>query len=753
MRIIAQVLLTFVLNASWQVGLITVCAALCDWLLRGTAARYRHALWVGTLLLCVCVPILSSSHVLKPLLTSQQPRTEIRNETIVTSSIISGDVEPLQTSAPETSVPIKPAPRRFQLSHLSVNEKLAGALVALYLLLLAYRGANLFRAWRNTRTIISSAYEFRFSEPIQEIIQQCVAAVGARRARILCSALVPVPITVGILNPLVILPESLLHQFDRELVTSAVGHELVHVARRDYLTNLIYEFLYLPLSFHPAAALARRRIKQTRELCCDESVAAKLLKPEIYARSLVRLIGSVPITRRLAANTTIGITESDNLEVRIMSLLKTPKLTPRRKTFLLVTAVLVLAVPSLAATSFGFTLDIEQRPAPNLSQSQQFSQGQSTQAIERREQVRMREELKRQERALIEQLRIAPEAQRAEMEKQLTELRKDLVAFDREMQEYNQQNPGRQREAEARLREVQENLEIHDRIMKELQQKQDLDVRKQTQSRLEELLRKYPNGEIHKRLREMLAELEAQGPDSVARLRELEKSAEEMQKSGTDRKAKVIYKVEPSYAEDARAKQIAGTVVLGFTVDHEGLPQNIQVKKSLFPSLDQAAIAALRQWRFEPGIKDGQPVSTYLTVEMYFTIESPKRIEQEQKEKERTAIGKGDGAGEGSGSGPLQMKRRRDASDQGREERDRRQVEMTRGATISMDRAVQIAVSQYPGKVLAASLGREGDKIFYHLVIINTEGDKSTTTYVWLSATDGQIFKTEKERESREQQW
>jgi len=251
----------------------------------------------------------------------------------------------------------------------------------------------------------------------------------------------------------------------------------------------------------------------------------------------------------------------------------------------------------------------------------------------------------------------------------------------------------------------------------------------------------------------MLAELETQGPDSVARLRELEKSAEETQKSGTDRKAKVIYKVEPSYAEDARAKQIAGTVVLGFTVDHEGLPQNIQVKKSLFPSLDQAAIAALRQWRFEPGIKDGQPVSTYLTVEMYFTIESPKRIEQEQKEKERTAIGKGDGAGEGSGSGPFQMKRRRDASDQGREERERRQVEMTRGAIISMDRAVQIAVSQYPGKVLAASLGREGDKIFYHLVIINTEGDKSTTTYVWLSATDGQIFKTEKERESREQQW
>jgi len=100
----------------------------------------------------------------------------------------------------------------------------------------------------------------------------------------------------------------------------------------------------------------------------------------------------------------------------------------------------------------------------------------------------------------------------------------------------------------------------------------------------------------------------------------------------------------------------------------------------------------------------------------------------------------------------MEMKRRKDY-DQGREERARKQVEMTQGATISMDRAIQIATSQVPGKVLACSLGRDGDKIFYHLVIISTEGDKSTTTYVWLSATDGQIFKTEKERERREQEW
>src|SRR5256885_3122855 len=139
------------------------------------------------------------------------------------------------------------------------------------------------------------------------IIQRCQSAIGSRRVRLLCSKNVPVPITFGLINPVIILPERLLHEIDEELLTTAIGHELIHVARRDYLANLIYEFIYLPLSFHPAAALVRRRIKQTRELCCDEAVASKLLRAETYARSLVRLIGAAPFERRLAVGTNIGI--------------------------------------------------------------------------------------------------------------------------------------------------------------------------------------------------------------------------------------------------------------------------------------------------------------------------------------------------------------------------------------------------------------------------------------------------------------
>jgi uncharacterized membrane protein YkoI len=63
-----------------------------------------------------------------------------------------------------------------------------------------------------------------------------------------------------------------------------------------------------------------------------------------------------------------------------------------------------------------------------------------------------------------------------------------------------------------------------------------------------------------------------------------------------------------------------------------------------------------------------------------------------------------------------------------------------------MDRAIQIAISRYPGKVLSCSLGRQKDgQPFYRLVIINGEGDQTSATHVWVSATDGQILKTEQE--------
>ena len=83
---------------------------------------------------------------------------------------------------------------------------------------------------------------------------------------------------------------------------------------------------------------------------------------------------------------------------------------------------------------------------------------------------------------------------------------------------------------------------------------------------------------------------------------------------------KLVYKVEPKYTEKAREAKIEGTVVLSVVVTAQGVADNITVKKSLAPGLDDNAIAAVSNWRFEPATKAGQPVAVQATIEVNFKL-------------------------------------------------------------------------------------------------------------------------------------
>lgn len=158
---------------------------------------------------------------------------------------------------------------------------------------------------------------------------------------------------------------------------------------------------------------------------------------------------------------------------------------------------------------------------------------------------------------------------------------------------------------------------------------------------------------------------------------------------------------------------------------------DLQLKNSLYPSLDEAALEAARKMRFAPALKKGQPVPQTVSIEFYFSPDSPPAGSQVWRKEIR---------------GVTETRRPKEQTSVAQDERDRRQAELARGAVISMDQAIQIATSKYPGKVLACSLGRDKDgPVFYHLVLINTDGDKPTVTYVWLSAIDGTILKTQDE--------
>lgn len=83
---------------------------------------------------------------------------------------------------------------------------------------------------------------------------------------------------------------------------------------------------------------------------------------------------------------------------------------------------------------------------------------------------------------------------------------------------------------------------------------------------------------------------------------------------------KGIYLPNPAYSEKARKKKISGTVLVDMVVTADGKVRDVKVTKSLEPSLDQQAIAAVQTWKFEPATKDGKPVAVHIHAEVSFRI-------------------------------------------------------------------------------------------------------------------------------------
>jgi len=84
---------------------------------------------------------------------------------------------------------------------------------------------------------------------------------------------------------------------------------------------------------------------------------------------------------------------------------------------------------------------------------------------------------------------------------------------------------------------------------------------------------------------------------------------------------RLLSEVQPVYTNDALARRIQGTVVLEVIVRRDGCASNIRVVRSLDAGgLDQAAVAAVSQWRFEPGRLAGRPVDVVATIMVDFSI-------------------------------------------------------------------------------------------------------------------------------------
>jgi TonB family protein len=83
---------------------------------------------------------------------------------------------------------------------------------------------------------------------------------------------------------------------------------------------------------------------------------------------------------------------------------------------------------------------------------------------------------------------------------------------------------------------------------------------------------------------------------------------------------RVIYQPEPEFSEEARKAKFQGICTLALVVGVDGRPSQIRVQSSLGMGLDEKAIEAVKNWKFEPAMKDGHPVPVAIAVEVDFHL-------------------------------------------------------------------------------------------------------------------------------------
>lgn len=82
----------------------------------------------------------------------------------------------------------------------------------------------------------------------------------------------------------------------------------------------------------------------------------------------------------------------------------------------------------------------------------------------------------------------------------------------------------------------------------------------------------------------------------------------------------LIHRVNPEYPDIARKSRVQGIVILEAAITKEGTVENVKVLRGVHPLLDQAAVNAVRKWRYKPATVNGKPVRVHSTVTVNFKL-------------------------------------------------------------------------------------------------------------------------------------
>jgi beta-lactamase regulating signal transducer with metallopeptidase domain len=266
----AQALAWALLHFLWQ-GAILALAAMALFRVFRDSASARYGVGIVTLAAMLAAPIATTMWIAAHRDVAIAP----------TSSPAESAVVP----APSDALVTKAVPVATSLAPSAPAGSLTTLVLLLWTIGVAALSVRLLGGWITARRVAGRVMQ-PASPEVQAMVSRLASRLNLRRiVRVVESASVRVPIMIGWLKPVVILPTAVASGFTPDQVEALIVHELAHVRRHDYLVNLLQTMVETALFYHPAVWWVSKRVRTERELCCDD-VAVTICDRLVYARAL-----------------------------------------------------------------------------------------------------------------------------------------------------------------------------------------------------------------------------------------------------------------------------------------------------------------------------------------------------------------------------------------------------------------------------------------------------------------------------------
>ena len=292
------------LHSLWQGALVAIAAGLALAVARDNP-RWRHRVAGAGLALVLVAAAATAMH------EGRRAAERARELSAAGGSIRAPGPEAFQASVAASPhpagatarPPARRAPSRLHELERFIDGSLP-ALVAAWLCGVLLLGIRLAAAWRATRRVRTAGVL-----PLPAAWEARVARIAramrlSAPVRVLQSMAVDVPMVIGALKPVVLVPASLLTGMPAAQLELLIAHELAHVRRCDYLLNLLQSLAEVVLFHHPVTWWLSREMREAREQCCDDVAVQALGSPRAYVEALVALEASR--TPRLLATAASG---------------------------------------------------------------------------------------------------------------------------------------------------------------------------------------------------------------------------------------------------------------------------------------------------------------------------------------------------------------------------------------------------------------------------------------------------------------